>query len=158
MVKAIEKKYLIISIAGFIIILLTLTGGLIFGPFNHILPESLRKKLGYTLESGTEITVRLIIDYNGELENFNETIFFLENQTATAYSILEVANITVIITANQDDIFVEAINGIEQNVTHYWWYLIDGIDGGIASNRFDLRSNNVEVVTWVFRTAQGLNI
>lgn len=154
--KTIEKKYLILSITGFIIILLTLTGGLIFGPLNHILPESIRKKLGYTIETGTEITVRLIIDYNGERENYNETIFFMENQTATAYSILETANLTVISTAYQDDIFVEAINGIEQNATHYWWYLIDGIDGGIASNRFDLRSNNVEVVTWIFRTTQDL--
>ncbi len=106
------------------------------------------------MDSGTEITVRLVIDYNDELETFNETIFFMENQTATAYSILELTNLTIKFTTYQDDIFVEGINGIEQNTTHYWWYLVDGIDGGIASNRFDLRLNNVKVVTWTFRTAQ----
>ncbi|NHJ87172.1 MAG: hypothetical protein FK734_17040 [Asgard group archaeon] len=152
--KFLEKNHKILAIVGFIVILGVISCGLIFGPFNEILPDSLREKLGYTLnnaDNDTDITVRLIVDFNGYHENINETIFFDANQTATAYSILTTANLTVDIRNFINGIFVEGIEGIKKDANHYWWYLYDGENGEIASNRFDLRANNVQEIIWIYK-------
>ncbi|MGC9777940.1 MAG: DUF4430 domain-containing protein [Candidatus Heimdallarchaeota archaeon] len=151
----IEKNYQILSIAGFIVIVLVITGGLIFGPFNEILPETLREKLGYPAEHPnleTEINVQLIVDFNGFHENINETILFGINQTATAYSILTVANLTVKVREYNNGYYVEAIEGIEENSNYSWFYKVDGEAGAIASNRYDLRANNTTFVQWMYQS------
>jgi hypothetical protein len=151
MVQSTRRIYILITVVGTFVVATTLAGGLIFGPFHNILPDSWEEKLGYQTSTGSEITVQLVIDYNGEKELFNESIFFSENQTATAFSILEIANISVKTNTQPNGIYVEAIGGIEENSTHYWWYYIDGESGGVASNRYDLRVNNAATVTWIFK-------
>ncbi|NHJ86504.1 MAG: hypothetical protein FK734_13650 [Asgard group archaeon] len=151
MFKNEKKKYLPVIIIGSIIIILTLTGGLIFGPFNYILPESLRDKLGYNNDLEGELTVQLYIDFNGFHENINESIFFETNEIATAYSILEKANLTLQVENYQDSVFIEGIEGIIQNSVYGWWYIADGVDGGIAANKFNLRANEVHTLLWLYK-------
>ncbi|MHA1212955.1 MAG: hypothetical protein ACTSSH_10885 [Candidatus Heimdallarchaeota archaeon] len=152
MTKGSDRKYKIIVIIGSILIALTLTSGLIFGPFNEILPDALREKLGYSSDNEGEITVRLIINFNGFKENVNTTIFFETNKGATAYSILEATNLTLKIRSYPNGIYLEGIDSIEENSEYSWWYLADGVDGGGAANRFDLRTNNVKIITWIYKT------
>ena len=150
----IEKNYRWLSVAGFVLIVLVVTGGLIFGPFNEILPEPLREKLGYPAkqsELDTEITVQLFVNFNGFREDINKTVPFGVNQSATAYSILIVANLTIKVREYNTGYYVEAIEGIEENSSHSWFYEVDGEAGVIASNRFDLRSTNTSVVQWTYR-------
>ncbi|NHJ49538.1 MAG: DUF4430 domain-containing protein [Asgard group archaeon] len=149
--KSSKRIYIAFAIIGSLLIITTLTGGLLIGPFHHILPESWQEKLGYEITSGTEITIRLVVDYNGELALYNSSIFFNASQTATAFSILEMANMSVQAKSAANGIYVEAINGVEENTTHYWWYFIDGESGGVASDRFDLRSGDITEVAWVYR-------
>ncbi|MHA1586702.1 MAG: hypothetical protein ACTSUW_05125, partial [Candidatus Heimdallarchaeota archaeon] len=82
MANFIEKNYRLLSIIGFILIVFVITGGLIFGPFNEILPDSLREKLGYSTTSSNwdeDMEVRLIIDFSGFRENINQTILIEAN-------------------------------------------------------------------------------
>ncbi|HUT79913.1 MAG TPA: hypothetical protein VMZ29_01825 [Candidatus Bathyarchaeia archaeon] len=151
MAKNNQKKYLPAVIIGSIIILLTLTGGLIFGPFNGILPESLREKLGYSNNLEGEITVQLFVNFNGFHENLNKSIFFESNENATAFTILEKANLTLQVNTYQNGVFIEGIEGVAQNSEYGWWYQADGVDGGIASNKFDLRVNNVQTLIWLYK-------
>jgi len=146
-----EKQLKGTIIAGALVIMSVIIGGLIFGPFNEILPDSLREKLGYTTSETGTITTQLYVDFNAARENVNLTIIFQENETATAYTILLKANLTVQIKEYQQGIYVEGIEGVLQNATHYWWYQIDGQDGVIAANRLNLRSNEVQTVTWLFK-------
>lgn len=155
MANFIEKNYRLLSIIGFILIVFVITGGLIFGPFNEILPDSLREKLGYSTTStglDEEMEVRLIVDFNGFRENINQTILIEVNHTASAYTILLLANITVEVRTFPNGIFVEAIAGIEQNVDNYWKYYVDGSAGSIASDKFDLRENNAQEISWIYKS------
>ena len=155
MANFIEKNYRLLSIIGFILIVFVITGGLIFGPFNEILPDSLREKLGYSTTStglDEEMEVRLIVDFNGFRENINQTILIEVNQTASAYTILLLANITVEVRIFPSGIFVEAIAGIEQSVDNYWKYYVDGSAGSIASDKFDLRENNAQEISWIYKS------
>lgn len=155
MANFIEKNYRLLSIIGFILIVFIITGGLIFGPFNEILPDSLREKLGYSTTStglDEEMEVRLIVDFNGFRENINQTILIEVNQTASAYTILLLANITVEVRTFPNGIFVEAIAGIEQSIDNYWKYYVDGSAGSIASDKFDLRENNAQEISWIYKS------
>ena len=155
MTKFIEKNYRVLAIIGFILIVFVITGGLIFGPFNEILPDSLRDRLGYPTTSSSldeEIQVRLIVDFNGLRENINQTILIEANQTASAYSILLLANLSVIARTFPNGLFIEAIEGFEQTTEYYWKYYVDGEAGGIASDRFDLRENNIQEVSWIYKS------
>ncbi|MHA1122033.1 MAG: DUF4430 domain-containing protein [Candidatus Heimdallarchaeota archaeon] len=155
MANFIEKNYRLLSIIGFILIVFVITGGLIFGPFNEILPDSLREKLGYSTTSSNwdeDMEVRLIIDFSGFRENINQTILIEANHTASAYTILLLANITVKARIFPNGIFVEAIAGIEQSADNYWKYYVDDSVGSIASNKFDLRENNVQKISWIYKS------
>ena len=151
--KSIEKKYKIFTIIGLVFIILVLAGGLIFGPFNSILPEGLRQKLGYGSDQEGEIEVRLIVDFSGFKEDINITILFEDNEIATAYSILLEANLSVRIKEYQNGFFVEGIEDIIYTSEYFWWYLADGQSGGVASNRFDLRINNVLIIEWQYKNS-----
>lgn len=133
------------------IILLTLTGGLIFGPFNRILPDSLREKLGYTNDLEGALTVQLLVDFNGFRENLNLSISFETNEIATAYSILEKANLTLQVKNYQNGVFIEGIEGIIQNSEYAWWYQADNVDGSISANKYDLRVNDVQTLIWLYK-------
>ncbi|MHA1628625.1 MAG: DUF4430 domain-containing protein [Candidatus Heimdallarchaeota archaeon] len=146
-----ERKMKLITVAGVMLIATVIIGGLIFGPFNKLLPESLRRKLGYDTTTTGVITARLIVDFNGARVNVNTTITFQENETATAYSILIKANLTLKIKEYQQGIYIEGIEGVTQNATHFWWYQINGKDGTVAANRLDLRSYSAWLVSWIFR-------
>jgi len=155
MANFIEKNYRLLSIIGFVLIVFVITGGLIFGPFNEILPDSLREKLGYSTTSTNldeEMQVRLIVDFNGFRENINQTIIIETKQTASAYTILLLANLSVEVKTFLNGIFVEVIAGIEQNAGNYWKYYVDGIAGGIASDKFDLRENNAQEISWIYKS------
>ena len=155
MANFIEKNYRLLSIIGFILIVFIITGGLIFGPFNEILPDSLREKLGYSTTSTNldeEMEVRLIVDFNGFRENINQTILLVVNQTASAYTILLLANITVEVRNFSSGIFVEAIAGIEQSIDNYWKYYVDGSAGSIASDKFNIRENNAQEISWIYKS------
>ena len=134
-------------------IIFIITGGLIFGPFNEILPDSLREKLGYPTTSTSldeEIEVRLIVDFNGFRENINQTVIIEANQNASAYTILLLANLSVDVKTFPNGVFIEAIAGIEQTAENYWKYYVNGVAGGIPSDRFDLRENNAKEVSWIY--------
>ena len=155
MANFIEKNYRLLSIIGFILIVFVITGGLIFGPFNEILPDSLREKLGYSTTSSNwdeDMEVRLIIDFSGFRENINQTILIEANHTASAYTILLLANISVEVRTFPNGIFVEAIAGIEQSIDNYWKYYVDGSAGSIASDKFDLRENNAQEISWIYKS------
>lgn len=155
MANFIEKNYRLLSIIGFILIVFVITGGLIFGPFNEILPDSLREKLGYsttTINLDEDMEVRLIVDFNGVRENINQTILIEANQTANAYTILLLANLSVKVRTFPNGIFIEAIAGIEQTADNYWKYYVDGSAGSIASNKFDLRENNAQEISWIYKS------
>lgn len=155
MANFIEKNYRLLSIIGFILIVFVITGGLIFGPFNEILPDSLREKLGYSTTSSNwdeDMEVRLIIDFSGFRENINQTILIEANHTASAYTILLLANISVEVRTFPNGIFVEAIAGIEHTANNYWKYYVDGSAGSIASDKFDLRENNVQEISWIYKS------
>ena len=155
MANFIEKNYRLLSIIGFILIVFVITGGLIFGPFNEILPDSLREKLGYSTTStdlDEEMQVRLIVDFNGFRENINQTILLEVNQTASAYTLLLLANLTVEVRTFSSGVFVEAIAGIEQSVDYYWKYYVDGSAGTIASDKFNIRENNAQEISWIYKS------
>lgn len=155
MTNFIEKNYRLLSIIGFVLIVFVITGGLIFGPFNEILPDSLRERLGYsttTVNLDEEMQVRLIIDFNGFRENINQTILIEANQTASAYTIMLLANLSVEVRTFPNGIFVEAIAGIEQTTDNYWKYYVDGSAGSIASDKFDLRENNAQEISWIYKS------
>ncbi|MCG3254325.1 MAG: hypothetical protein KAX09_10765 [Candidatus Heimdallarchaeota archaeon] len=155
MANFIEKNYRLLSIIGFILIVFIITGGLIFGPFNEILPDSLREKLGYSTTSSNwdeDMEVRLIIDFSGFRENINQTILIEANHTASAYTIMLLANLSVEVRIFPSGIFVEAIAGIEQSVDNYWKYYVDGSAGSIASDKFDLRENNAQEISWIYKS------
>lgn len=153
MKQFIEKHHKILAILGSVIIIGIIASGLIFGPFNEILPESIRVKLGYDSPSVTdqEFTIQLYVDFGAIKESINQTIIFETNETATAYSILIQANLTVEIKQYPNGIFVLGIEGVTQNSEHYWQYLVDNVAGNIASDRFDLNANNVQKVSWLYK-------
>jgi len=155
MTNFIEKNYRLLSIIGFILIVFVITGGLIFGPFNEILPDSLRERLGYSTTStdlDEEMQVRLIVDFNGSRENINQTILLEANHTASAYTILLLANLSVKVMTFPNGIFVEAIAGIEQTANNYWKYYVGSSAGNIASDKFDLRENNAQEISWIYKS------
>jgi len=155
MVNFIQKNYRILAIIGFVLIVFIVTGGLIFGPFNNILPDSLRDRLGYPTTSislDEDIQVRLIVEFNGLRANINQTIIIEANTTASAYSILLLANLTVKVKTFPNGLFIEAIAGIEETSENYWKYYIDGEAGGIASDRIDLREYNIQEVCWIYKS------
>ena len=98
----------------------------------------------------TEIEVRLIVDFSGHRVNINQTITIEANNTASAYSILLLANLTVKVKTFPNGLFIEAIEGIEQTPENYWKYYIDGEAGGIASDKLDLREYNAKEVKWIY--------
>lgn len=153
MKQFIEKHHRMFAIIGSVIIIGIIASGLIFGPFNEILPESIRVKLGYDSPTVTdqELIVRLFIDFGTIKDNINQTIIFKANETATAYSILLQANLTVEIDQYPNGIFVLGIEGVTQNSEHYWQYLVDDVAGNIASDRFDLNLNNAQKVSWLYK-------
>ncbi|MBD3189402.1 MAG: DUF4430 domain-containing protein [Candidatus Heimdallarchaeota archaeon] len=149
----VKKHYKTLTIIGSVFILAVVVSGLIFGPFNEILPESLRKRLGYSSDPSEEsLEVNLFINFNGYGENVNRSLSFLANQTATAYSILLQANLSVESKSFAQGIFIEAIEGVYQDNDHFWWYLVDGEDGTVASNRCNLREKNAKKVTWIYKS------
>ncbi|NHJ33168.1 MAG: DUF4430 domain-containing protein [Asgard group archaeon] len=153
MANFIEKNYRRLSIIGFIVIIFVITGGLIFGPFNEILPDSLREKLGYSTSSTSldeDVQVRLIVDFNGFQENYNQTIIIIANQTASAYSILLLANFSVEVTTYPNGVFIESIAGVGNSAENYWKYYVDGDAGSIASDKYDLRENSTKEVSWIY--------
>ncbi len=155
MANFIEKNYRLLSIIGFILIVFIITGGLIFGPFNEILPDSLREKLGYSTTSSNwdeDMEVRLIIDFSGFRENINQTILIEANHTASAYTIMLLANLSVEVRIFPSGIFVEAIAGIEQTANNYWKYYVGSSAGNIASDKFDLRENNAQEISWIYKS------
>lgn len=156
MSKFVKNQHQKIAMIGSIFILSIVVSGLIFGPFNEILPESLRERLGYPNPSNKKpLEVNLFIDFNGYKENFNRSISFQANQTATAYSILLQANLSVETNSFAQGIFVETIEAVGQDGNHFWWYLVDGKDAAIASDRFNLRDKNVKEVSWIYKSYSG---
>ena len=153
MAQFLERYHRLIAIIGFVFIVGILTIGLIFGPFNGILPEALRKRLGYhtSTNDNEEITVQLVVNFNGFHIDINETIIFKANQTATVYSILLAANLTVETKEFPNGLFIEAIEGVWQNTNYHWWYFVDNISGGISADRYNLRTNDVKIVKWVYK-------
>jgi len=149
----IEKHHKIFATIGSVIIIGIIASGLIFGPFNEILPDSIRVRLGYDSPSVTdqELIIRLFVDFGTIKDNINQTIIFKANETATAYSILLQANLTVEIDQYPNGIFVLGIEGVTQNSEHYWQYLVDDVAGNIASDRFDLNLNNAQKVSWLYK-------
>lgn len=150
----ISKNHKTLAIIGGIIIVLIITSGLLFGPFNGILPDSLREKLGYSVNNDidNEITVQLFIDFNGELQNINVTITIPANHTATAYSILLQANLTVEYENYPNGKYITSIGGVAEDITHFWQYLVDDVSGNVAADRYDLRAYDSTTVNWIFRT------
>jgi hypothetical protein len=82
----------------------------------------------------------------------NQTIIIKVNQTASAYSILLLANLTVDVKTFPNGLFIEAIEGIEQTADNYWKYYVNGVAGGISSSKFDLRENGAQEVSWIFKS------
>ncbi len=150
----ISKNHKILAIFGGIIIVLVITSGLLFGPFNGILPDSLREKLGYSVNTNVddEVTVQLFIDFSGELQNINVTITIPANQTATAYSILLHANLTVGYENYPNGKYITSIGGVTEDISHSWQYLVDDEPGNVAADRYDLRAYDSKNVSWIFRT------
>jgi len=150
----ISKNHKILAIIGGIVIVLVITSGLLFGPFNEVLPDSLREKLGYSVNSDidNEITVQLFIDFDGEQQNINVTITIPANHSATAYSILLQANLTVEYESYPNGKYITSIGGVAEDMTHYWRYLVDNESGNVAADRYDLRSFESKIVSWIFRT------
>ncbi|MFW9921709.1 MAG: DUF4430 domain-containing protein [Candidatus Thorarchaeota archaeon] len=148
------NKSRILAIIGTTIVLGIIASGLIFGPFNEILPESWRERLGYLTETinNTPFEIRLIVNFGDFLPLENITLNIPVNETCTAYSVLLVANFTVEMDQFPSGIFIKGINGVNQDSRHYWWYLVDGISGTIASNKYDLRSNEIKEVTWIYKS------
>lgn len=153
MKQFIERHHKLLAIIGASIIIVIIGSGLIFGPFNQILPEALRVKLGYVDDENREesITVRLLVNFNGFSANINHSVTFPQNQSANAYSILLLANLTVTIENYQNGIYVKGINGVIQNGNHFWLYSVDGISGTVAADNFNLRANGAEVVIWQYQ-------
>ena len=149
----IEKNHKIFAIVGSILIIAIIFSGLLFGPLNMILPDSFREKLGYSTDTAdVDITIQLIVNFNGYHTDVNQSIIILANETATVYSVLLLANLTIDIDNYSYGIYVKGIEGIIQDTSHYWWYLVDGKAGSVAANKFDLRQNNASVVNWIYRS------
>lgn len=150
----ISKNHKKLAIIGGIIIVLVITSGLLFGPFNGVLPDSLREKLGYSVNNDIddEITVQLFIDFNGEQQNINVTVTIPANHTATAYSILLQANLTVEYENYPNGKYITSIGGVAEDITHFWQYLVDDVSGNVAADRYDLRAYESTTVSWIFRT------
>ena len=148
-----EKNHRIFAIIGSIVIIGVIFTGLLFGPLNIILPDAFREKLGYSTETiASEINIQLIINFNGFHTDINQSIEIPSNETATAYSILLHANLTVEIEEHSYGIYIKSIEGISEGNNYFWWYLVDGEASSIAANRFDLRQNNASEVNWVYRS------
>jgi len=148
-----SKNHKILTIISGIIIIGVIATGLIFGPFNSVLPDSLREKLGYSVESedDEEITIQLYVYFNGAKDELNVTISFLANQTATAYSILIEANLTVEFENYPNGKYIKSIEGIAENSNHYWKYLVDNEAGTIAADRYNLRTEDTMWVSWLYK-------
>ena len=145
------KNHKVLTIIGGIIIIGVITIGLLFGPFNNILPDSFREKLGYSIDSGDEkITVQLYIDFNGARDEINISISFQENQTATVYSILIKANLTVEFENYPNGKYIKSIEGIAEDSNHYWKYLVDDEAGTVAADRYNLRTEGTMRVSWLY--------
>jgi hypothetical protein len=144
-------RIILISV-GSVLVLFVIISGIMVGPLSHTLPPAVRDWLGIntTEQNNEEIYIQLVVDSKDSC--FNESIRFQKQEKATAYTILLQANLTVKINTNyQYGIFIEAINGIEQNATHSWLYYIDGEEGTIAADKCDLRSNGASQVFWGFQ-------
>lgn len=154
MSKITVHKSTILAILGITIVLGIITSGLIFGPFNEILPEAWRERLGYPTETNndTPFEIRLIVNFGNIQPLENITLSIPINETCTAYSVLLTANFTVEIDQYPSGIFIKGINGVNQDTSYYWWYLVDGISGTLASNKYDLRSNEIKEVTWIYKS------
>ena len=144
----IEKNYRLIAIIGSVLVGAIIIGGVTLGVLNDFWrnPEQV-------VPEGVEpITVNLFVEFNGFHSNINTTINFTENQTANAYTILINANLTVIVDQYPNGVYIQSIEGIGQSANHYWWYQVDGVDGHVAANRFNLREVNASQVIWIYRS------
>ncbi len=150
----ISKNHKILSIIGGTIIVLVITSGLLFGPFNGILPDSLREKIGYGVNNDIEgeITVQLFVDFNDERQTINITITIPTNRSATAYSILLYANLTVEYEDYPNGKYITSIGGVTEDLTHNWQYLVDDESGNVAADRYNLRAFESTIVSWIFKT------
>ena len=144
----IEKNYRLIAIIGSVLVVAIIIGGVTLGVLNdfwrnpeQVVPEGLEP-----------ITVNLFVEFNGFHSNINTTINFTENQTANVYTILINANLTVTIDQYPNGVYIQSIEGIGQSANHYWWYQVDGVDGHVAANRFNLREVNASQVIWIYRS------
>ena len=133
-------------------IISVIVSGLLFGPFNAILPDSLRERLGYDVDSSKEeITVQLYVDFGAIREHINITITFQANQTATAYTILLKANLSVAYEEFPNGKYITSIEGIAENSMYHWIYYVDSIVGIEAADKCDLRTASNQLVNWAYR-------
>jgi hypothetical protein len=149
MTNFIEKNYRLIAIIGSVVVGAIIISGVTIGVLN----DFWRNPEQEIPEEGLKpITVDLYVNFNGFHSNINTTIHFTNNQTASAYTILVNANLTVTFDQYPHGVYIRSIEGINQNINHYWFYQVDGMDGHIASDRFDLREVNASQVTWIYRS------
>ncbi|MHA1124212.1 MAG: hypothetical protein ACTSO7_00900 [Candidatus Heimdallarchaeota archaeon] len=148
MTNFIEKNYRLIAIIGSVLVGAIIIGGVTLGVLNDFWKNPGQE----TPEGAKPITVNLFVNFNGFHSNINTTIYFTENQTANGYTILLNANLTVTIDQYANGVYIRGIEGISQNINHYWWYQVDDIDGHVAADRFNLRDVNASVVTWIYRS------
>lgn len=147
MTKFIEENYRLIAIIGSVLVGAIIISGVTLGVLNDFW-----KNPGQEIPEGVKpITVDLFVNFNGFHTNINTTIYFTENQTANAYTILVNANLTVTFDQYPNGVYIRSIEGISQNANHYWWYQVDGIDGHVAADRFNLREVNATQVIWIYR-------
>ncbi|MGQ4913158.1 MAG: DUF4430 domain-containing protein [Candidatus Asgardarchaeia archaeon] len=92
--------------------------------------------------------VSIGIDYgNGTVEWYNNTIV---PQNVTAFDVLLLVA-EVNFTTSSWGVFVNAINGVENNVTmanHWWMYYVNGEMPMVAADRYILHAN--DIVLWVY--------
>jgi len=148
MTNFIEKNYRLIAIIGSVVVGAIIISGVTIGVLNDFWRNPGQEIPGEV----KPITVNLLVDFNGFHSNINTTIHFTENQTANAYTILINANLTVTFDQYPNEVFIRSIEGISQDTNHYWWYIVDGIDGHVAANRFNLREVNASQVLWIYRS------
>jgi hypothetical protein len=155
MKEFIKQNHKILGIIGSLCLAGIIIAGLIFGPLNIVLPRDLRERLGYLAPTSEPypISVDLFVDFNGAKEVINLTVHFKANQTATAYSILLQANLSVSVNEEYSfGVYITGIEGIKQDAVHYWWYLIDGENGLVAADKCNLRTLQAKAVSWIYKT------
>jgi len=148
MTNFIEKNHRLLAIIGSVLVGAIIISGVTLGVLN----DFWRNPGQEIPEEAKPITVNLFVNFNGFHSNINTTIYFTENQTANGYTILLNANLTVIIDQYPNGVYIRSIEGINQNINHYWWYQVDDNDGYVAADRFDLREANTSQVSWIYRS------